>query len=82
MLGKVQLTQLKRCTKYWIISTSVTSSNVQDALKEVANKTLNEKNDFQKLIEQFKHFIDLIWSRHSTNLDIKNFPNNGNKIKK
>ena len=52
--------------------------------KQIISVSEDAKQHFthNHYIEQFKHFIDLIWSRHSTNLDIKNFPNNGNKIKK
>ena len=67
-----------------IYSSSISSINEIFNTKSIADfkkKFINHR-ELAKKLEECSFSIDLIWSRHSTNLDIKNFPNNGNKIKK
>lgn len=67
-----------------VYSSSISSVNEIFSTKSVGDfkkKFINHRELVKKL-EDISFSVELIWSRCSPNLDIKDFPNNGNKIKR
>ncbi len=67
-----------------VYSSSISSVNEIFGTKSVGDfkkKFINHRELVKKL-EDISFSVELIWSRCSPNLDIKDFPNNGNKIKR
>lgn len=67
-----------------VYSSSISSVNEIFGTKSVSDfkKKFINHHELAKKLEDFSFSVELIWSRCSPNLDIKDFPNNGNKIKR
>ena len=67
-----------------VYSSSISSVNEIFGTKSVGDfkKKFISHRELVKKLEDISFSVELIWSRCSQNLDIKDFPNNGNKIKR
>ena len=67
-----------------VYSSSISSVNEIFGTKSVGDfkKKFISHRELVKKLEDISFSVELIWSRCSPNLDIKDFPNNGNKIKR
>ena len=67
-----------------VYSSSISSVNEIFGTKSVGDfkKKFISHRELVKKLEEISLSVELIWSRCSTNLDMKDFPNKGNKIKR